>query len=83
MASLYRRGKVWWSKSYEAGKMVRTSLKTRDKVEARRRLRALEQEMVRTSLQPSEPSGVTWDTAAQDLMAYYSFQEKDFLAWSI
>jgi hypothetical protein len=42
MASLYCGGQVWWSKSYEAGKMVRTSIGTRDKAEARRRLRELE-----------------------------------------
>jgi hypothetical protein len=60
MASLYRRGKVWWSKSYEAGKMVRASLGTRDKAEARRRLREREAQAV--SKAPSK-SMVVWETA--------------------
>ena len=69
MASLYRRGQVWWSKSYEAGKMVRASLGTRDKTEARRRLREREAQMVRGE-RPTA-SEVTWDTTAADLVAYY------------
>jgi hypothetical protein len=69
MASLYRRGQVWWSKSYEAGKMVRTSLGTRDKAEARRRLREREAQVIRGERPPA--SKVTWDTTAADLVAYY------------
>jgi hypothetical protein len=34
MASLYKRGNVWWVKSYEAGRMVRWSLKTTSRAEA-------------------------------------------------
>jgi integrase len=68
MASLYRRGQVWWSKSYVAGKMVRTSIGTRDKAEARHRLRERESQAVGKA--PSK-SMVVWETAAQDLLAYY------------
>ena len=68
MASLYRRGQVWWSKNYEAGKMVRASLGTRDKAEARRRLRERESQAV--SKAPAK-SMVVWETAAQDILAYY------------
>jgi len=72
MASLYRRGKVWWVKSYRNGKMVRTSLKTTDKTEARRRMKEMESQYASTlpygtCVIPS----VTWETAAQDLLAYY------------
>jgi hypothetical protein len=42
MASLYKRGNMWWVKWYRAGRMIRQSLKTPDKAEARRRVRALE-----------------------------------------
>ena len=69
MASLYRRGKIWWSKSYEAGKMARASLGTRDKAEARRRLREREAQVVRGE-RPTT-SNEPWDAAAADLVAYY------------
>ena len=36
MSSLYLRGDVWWAKSKEQGQVVRWSLKTRSKVEAKR-----------------------------------------------
>jgi hypothetical protein len=39
MASINRRGNVWWAKSYRAGRMVRQSLGTKDRAEAMRRLR--------------------------------------------
>jgi hypothetical protein len=48
MASLYRRGKVWWAKSYRNGRMVRTSLKTTDKAEARRRMKEIERQHAST-----------------------------------
>jgi integrase len=70
MASLYRRGKVWWSKSYEAGKMVRTSMGTTDKAEARRKMRELASHPA-TSVVPIPSPSVTWDTAAADLLGYY------------
>ena len=50
--------------------MVRTSLETRDKAEARRRLREWEDQVVRGE-RPTA-SKVTWDTTDADLAAYYS-----------
>lgn len=69
MASLYRRGQVWWAKAYQNGRMVRWSLGTRDKREARRVLN----ERMQLTAQSARPtcSDVTWDTAAADLMVYY------------
>jgi hypothetical protein len=69
MASLYRTGKVWWSKSYENGRMIRTSIGIRDKAEARHRLREREAQIVRGE-RPTA-SKVTWDTTAADLVTYY------------
>jgi type II secretory pathway component PulF len=63
MASLYRRGKVWWAKTYRNGKMVRQSLRTTDKREARRRLR--EREAYITSVPQITASDWTWDDAAR------------------
>jgi integrase len=72
MSSLYKRGNVWWAKSYRNGKMVRVSLKTTDKAEARRRMREMESQHASTlpygtCVIPS----ITWETAAQDLLDYY------------
>jgi integrase len=67
MASLYRQGKVWWAKSYQNGNMVRVSLKTKDRAEAKRRMKALVNPVSGTKDAPS----VTWDTAAADLLAHY------------
>jgi len=47
VASLYRRGKVWWIKYQHRGKVVRQSLKTRGYTEARRRKSALEHDLDR------------------------------------
>jgi hypothetical protein len=69
MASLYRRGRVWWTKSYEAGKMVRTRLGTHDKAEAKRRLRERESQVVRDKRRTT--SKATWEDTAADLLAYY------------
>jgi hypothetical protein len=69
MASLYKRGKVWWVKSYRNGKIVRTSLKTTDKVEARRQMRGRETQTAQVGHLTG--SKVTWDTAAADLLAHY------------
>jgi hypothetical protein len=49
--------------------MVRSSLGTRDKAEARRRLLGREAQVVRGERPPA--SKVTWDTTAVDLVAYY------------
>jgi integrase len=69
MASLYRRGDVWRGKWSNRGKAVRRSLGTRDRREARRRLRELEAQTVRVERQTT--SKETWDTAAADLLGYY------------
>jgi hypothetical protein len=69
MSSLYKRGNMWWVKSYRAGRMVRQSLGTRDRAEATRRMR--EREAQTTDSSRLTTSQVTWDTAASDLMAYY------------
>ena len=37
--NLYRRGKVWWARSYVRGQEVRESLRTTDRKEAERRLK--------------------------------------------
>jgi integrase/recombinase XerD len=79
MASLYRRGKVWWAKSYRNGKMVRVSLKTKDRAEAKRRLKELGNQHASGVSYPTSviPSN-TWDTTAQDLLAYYrAFNTRD------
>jgi site-specific recombinase XerD len=78
MASLYRRGKVWWAKSYRNGKMIRQSLRTESKAEAKRRLKKMGHQT--TSEVPTSPRMLTatWDTAAQDLLAYYrAFNTRD------
>jgi hypothetical protein len=69
MASLYRRGQVWWSKAYQNGKMVRTSLGTTDKQEARRVLK----ERTKLTARAERPTcaDATWDTAGADLLAYH------------
>jgi hypothetical protein len=36
MSSLYLRGQTWWAKSKEQGQVVRWSLKTQSKAEAKR-----------------------------------------------
>jgi integrase len=71
MASLYKRGNVWWAKSYQTGRMVRTSLRTTNKVEARRRMKALADRAPSTLSAARDVPSVTWDTAAADLLAYY------------
>jgi hypothetical protein len=47
--------------------MVRTSIGTRDKAEARHRLQGQEAQVVRGERPPA--SKVTWDTTAADLVA--------------
>jgi integrase len=71
MASLYKRGNVWWAKSYEQGRMVRRSLGTRDKAEAKRRIKALVDRVPSTIQGTRDVPSITWDTAAADLLAYY------------
>jgi integrase len=71
MASLYPRGNMWWVKSYRNGKMVRTSLKTTDRAEAKRRLREYDAQPHQEAMPVRAKSPVSWDTAATDLIRYY------------
>ena len=71
MASLYRRGNVWWGKWYREGKMVRQSLGTQDKAEARRKMKELANRVPSTLPGARGVRSVTWETAAQDLLTYY------------
>jgi integrase len=75
MASLYRRGKMWWSKSYEHGRMVRRSLGTRDKREARHRMTQRDHTAVPIPSRPTAIPSITWDQAATDLLSYYQAYE--------
>jgi hypothetical protein len=71
MSSLYLRGNVWWAKSYEQGKMVRWSLGTSSKAEARRKLQ--ESDCQRRAQPRESPARgeATWQEAAGDLMTSY------------
>ena len=71
MSSLYLRGSIWWAMSYEQGKMIRWSLGTSDKREARPRLREFDSQPRKEPLPTRLKSPATWDTAAQELLAYY------------
>jgi integrase len=72
MSSLYLRGNTWWAKSYEQGKMIRWSLTTTSKAEAKRRLKLYDsQEHQQEPMPVRLKSPVTWDTAATDLIRYY------------
>jgi integrase len=72
MASIYLRGQVWWGKWSQDGRVVRQSLGTGDRREARRVLKERMRQTVKGE-HPDIPTGtkVTWDTAAADLLAYY------------
>jgi integrase len=69
MASIYLRGKVYWGKFSQDGRVIRQSLGTQDKTEARRRLREREAQVVRGE-RPTT-SKATWEDTAADLLAYY------------
>jgi hypothetical protein len=71
MSSLYLRGSIWWAKSYQQGKMVRWSLKTTSRAEAKRRLREYDAQPRQEPVPARIRSPVTWDTAATDLIRYY------------
>ena len=71
MSSLYLCGQTWWAKSYEQGKMIRWSLRTRSKAEARRRLKLYESQPRQEPIPARVKSPATWNTAAQELLAYY------------
>jgi integrase len=71
MSSLYLRGQTWWGKSYEQGKMIRWSLKTTSKAEAKRRIKLYDSRPCEEPLPSRLKSPVTWDTAAGELLEYY------------
>ena len=71
MSSLYLRGQTWWAKSREAGKVVRWSLRTKDKREARRRLKLYDSQPRPEPMPARVKSPITWDTTATVLLEYY------------
>jgi hypothetical protein len=71
MSSLYLRGNIWWSKSLERGKVVRWSLKTGSRAEARRRLKLYDSQSHQEPIPTRLKSPVTWDVAASKLLDYY------------
>jgi hypothetical protein len=71
MSRLYLRGSTWWAESYEQGKMVRWSLRTTSRAEAKRRLREYDSQP-RLEPMPSRIKHlVTRDTAADDPLSWY------------
>jgi integrase len=71
MSSLYLRGKTWRGKSLENGRVVRWSLKTGSRAEARRRLKLYDSQSHQEPIPTRLKTPVTWDTAATDLIRYY------------
>ena len=71
MSSLYLRGQTWWAKSKEQGQVVRWSLKTRSKAEAKRRLKLYDSQPRHEPIPARVKSPVTWDTAAGELIENY------------
>jgi len=71
MSSLYLRGSTWWAKSNERGKVVRWSLRTKDKREARRRLKLYDSQPRHEPMPVRVKSPITWDTTATALLEYY------------
>jgi hypothetical protein len=69
MASIYLRGKIWWGKWSDGGQVIRQSLGTWDRREARRVLKERMSQRVKDERQTS--SRLTWDTASADLLSYY------------
>ena len=71
MSSLYLRGQTWWAKSYEQGKMIRWSLKTASRAEAKRRIKLYDSRSREEPL-PSRLKGQTaWDETASKLLENY------------
>jgi integrase len=70
MGSLYRRGKIWWLQTYQAGRAVRESTGTSDKAEARRLLKEREGQIAKGEAIP-KLGKTTWDEASTDLRGYY------------
>src|SRR6266508_3811487 len=71
MSSLYLRGQTWWAKSYEQGKMVRWSLKTTSKAEAKRRIKLYDSRPHEEPPPSRLKELTTWDVAASELLEYY------------
>jgi hypothetical protein len=66
MSSLYLRGKTWWAKSLENGRVVRWSLKTANRAEAKRRIKLYDSRPREEPL-PSRLKGqTTWDVAGSE-----------------
>jgi hypothetical protein len=70
MGSLYRRGKIWWLQTYQAGRAVRECTGTSDKAEARRLLKEREGQIAKGEAIP-KLGKTTWDEASTDLRGYY------------
>jgi hypothetical protein len=71
MGSIYLRGKILWGKWNQDGRVIRQSLGTQAKAEARR---VLKERMRQALSSPAEHKGasiVTWDDASQSLNEYY------------
>jgi integrase len=71
MSSLYLRGQTWWAKSLENGRVVRWSLKTGSRAEARRRLKLYDSQSHQEPIPTRLKSPVMWDVAASELLDYY------------
>jgi integrase len=67
---MYLRGAVWWAKAAGNGKVVRRSLGTKDKREARQRLREYDSQP-RPQLEPVKVKGLSWEEAARELLEFY------------
>ena len=78
MSSLYQRGTTWWAKAYLNGQAVRFSLRTKDKREARRRLRSMTPDLG-MELMPARAKSHTWDTAAAELLATIESLRREIL----
>jgi integrase len=72
MSSLYLRGEVWWAKSKEQGQVVRWSLKTQSKVEAKRRLKLYDSQPRPEPMPTRVKSPMTWDEAGAQLLDWYA-----------
>jgi hypothetical protein len=72
---MYQRGQIWWGDWYAKGGLIRQGIETQDKAEASKRLKALEAEKFRSVFRRTTGRAITWNTAAQDLLAYYHAYE--------
>jgi site-specific recombinase XerD len=76
MASIYLRGKILWGKWNQDGRVVRQSLGTHDKAEARRVLKERMRQALSSPAKHKGASIVTWDDASQSLIEYYEAYRK-------